>query len=190
MRWLCVNLSVVLKRGNAPVLMAYWGKVLKCCAWQLLGTFSYISQSSLQQQKVWSMWKESAVVPVAEVTSPEALRDYHPVTSLVMKTSEHLVKSEVLHSADDMLDLLQFAYRATRGTCREITNIHICFLFSFLLLLIVFSQMFLHTSSYPILMWILAEWWSLTSSWTDLIFLLSTFDFFISILMMCQCVNL
>lgn len=79
--------------------------------------FLYIFQSSLEQQKVPSMWKESTGVPVAKVKSPKALNDYCSValTFLVMKTFEHIVGYEILQTVDDMLDPLQFVYRARRG---------------------------------------------------------------------------
>ena len=35
--------------------------------------------------------------------------------SLVMKIFEHIVKSEILHTVDNMLDPLQCSYRARRG---------------------------------------------------------------------------
>ena len=56
-------------------------------------------------------------MPVAKVKSPKALNDYRPAAlmSLVLKTFEHIVEYEILHTVDDMLDLLQFAYRARRG---------------------------------------------------------------------------
>ncbi len=57
------------------------------------------------------MWKDSIVVPVAKVKCPKALNDYCPVTlmSIVMKSFEHAVKGEILHTVHDILDLLQFA---------------------------------------------------------------------------------
>lgn len=52
----------------------------------------------MEQQKAPTLWKESTVVQVARLTSPESLNRYRPMTltSLVMKTFEQIVKNQIL----------------------------------------------------------------------------------------------
>lgn len=55
-----------IKERKSPGPDGLGGKLLKRCSRQLSGIFSYIFQSSLQQQKVPSIWKESIVVLVCK----------------------------------------------------------------------------------------------------------------------------
>lgn len=58
------------------------------------------------------MWKHSIIVPVAKTKTPATLNDFRPValTSLIMKTLEKIIKTEVLSQVEVFLDPLQFAY--------------------------------------------------------------------------------
>lgn len=64
-----------------------------------------------------NIWKQSTVIPVAKHNHPKVLNDFRPValTSLVMKCFEKLVKKVVLTKTENLLDPLQFVYRAKRG---------------------------------------------------------------------------
>lgn len=133
------------------------GKLLKKCARQLSGILTHMFQSSFEIQKVPRIWKESIVVPVAKVPSPKTWNDYRPIalSSLAMKTFEHIDKVDLLNSVQDMLDPFQFAYKANRGVedatatlilywgmWREARIMHAFSLLIFHLLLIVFSHTF------------------------------------------------
>ncbi len=93
------------------------GHLLKTCADQLGPIFNYIFNLSLTQQRVPSLWKQSTVVPVAKINNPKTLNDFRPValTALVMKQFEKLIKAELVAKTENLLDPLQFAYRAGRG---------------------------------------------------------------------------
>lgn len=93
------------------------GRLLKSCAPFLSDIFTYIFQLSLSLNKVPSLWKESIIVPVAKVSSPKTLNDYRPValTSVVMKSFEHMVKKSLLSMTQTIIDPLQFAYQPRKG---------------------------------------------------------------------------
>lgn len=62
-------------------------------------------------------WKDAVVVAVPKSNCPKVLNDFRPIalTSIVMKTFEILVKSEVIMRTQPDMDALQFAYRPHRG---------------------------------------------------------------------------
>ncbi len=93
------------------------GRLIKCCAPFLSEVFTYIFQWSLSLNKVPTLWKESIIVPVAKVPSPKNLNDYGPValTSVVMKSFEHLVKKNLFFMTQTVMDPLQFAYQPRKG---------------------------------------------------------------------------
>ena len=93
------------------------GRTLNTCAEQLSGIFHFIFTLSRQLQIVPKTWKHSTIVPVPKVTNPKVPNDIRPValTSLVMKGFEKIIKMEVLSKVENLLDPLQFAYRAGRG---------------------------------------------------------------------------
>ena len=93
------------------------GRILKHCAKQLTSIFSDIFNWSLRVQKVPNLWKKSIIIPVPKCNKPKVFNDLRPValTSLVMKSFEKLVKSELLSKTGQVLDPLQFAYRVNRS---------------------------------------------------------------------------
>ncbi|KAK0147386.1 hypothetical protein N1851_013149 [Merluccius polli] len=93
------------------------GILLKSCARQLSPIFHHIFNVSLSQQKVPRLWKQAEMIPVPKVSKPKMLNDFRPValTSLLMKSFEKIVKSELLGRTAHALDPMQFAYRAHRG---------------------------------------------------------------------------
>lgn len=62
------------------------------------------------------IWKESIIVPVAKVQSPQVLNDYHLValTSLVMKAFERIEKGSLLSVSQSVIDTLQCGLRLPR----------------------------------------------------------------------------
>ncbi|KAK3548134.1 hypothetical protein QTP70_004875 [Hemibagrus guttatus] len=91
--------------------------LLKHCAKQLSPVFTDIFNTSLETCHVPACFKTSAIVPVPKKTKITGLNDYRPValTSVVMKSFEHLVLSYLKDITDPLLDPLQFAYRANRS---------------------------------------------------------------------------
>ena len=55
-------------------------------------------------------------LPVANIGTPKSLNDFRPVplTSLIMKSLEKLIKDSILKQVEKSLDPLQFAYRIGR----------------------------------------------------------------------------
>lgn len=92
-------------------------QILSNCAEQLGPIFNYIFNVSLSQQKVPNLWKQSTIVPVAKSKHPKSLNDFRPIalTSLLMKSFEKMIKSELLKTTEHWIDPLQFAYRTKRG---------------------------------------------------------------------------
>ena len=103
------------KKSPGPDNICGW--ILKTCANQLCNIFQYIFTLSLTLQKIPKLWKHSIVVPIPKCNNPKVLNDFRPValTSLVMKSFERLIKSEILLQVEEQLDHLQFAYRPGRG---------------------------------------------------------------------------
>ncbi|KAK3508055.1 hypothetical protein QTP70_011851, partial [Hemibagrus guttatus] len=91
--------------------------LLKHCANQLSPVFTDIFNTSLETCHVPACFKTSAIVPVPKKTKITGLNDYRPValTSVVMKSFEHLVLSYLKDITDPLLDPLLFAYRANRS---------------------------------------------------------------------------
>lgn len=93
------------------------GRLLKNCAEQLSGIYSFIFNESLKLSKVPRLWKDAIVVPIAKKRNSSSLGDYRPValTSLIMKSFEKIVRKEILTLTQPALDPMQFAYRSGRG---------------------------------------------------------------------------
>ena len=72
---------------------------------------------SLKEQHVPEILKGAIMVPVPKSSCPKTHRDFRPValTSILMKTFEKMVRTELLRKTECMLDPLQFAYRPDRG---------------------------------------------------------------------------
>lgn len=101
------------------------GNVLKHCAFQLAPVFTEIFRVSFNCGIVPVLWKTSTIIPVAKVPKPSELNDYRPIalTSLVMKSFEHLVKKYIVSVTQHLIDPLQFAYQASRGVEDAITTV-------------------------------------------------------------------
>ena len=93
------------------------GRLLRNCALFLSSILTFIFQLWLSQRKIPGVWKESLVVPVANVPSPKMLNDYRPValTSPVMKGFERIVKRSLLCMTQGRIDPLQFEYLPNKG---------------------------------------------------------------------------
>ncbi|KAK0132217.1 hypothetical protein N1851_032981 [Merluccius polli] len=71
------------------------------------------------------LWKQAELIPVPKVSRPKTLNNFRPVTltSLLIKSFEKIVKSELLGRTAHALDPMQFAYRA--HNMRKSENRHI-----------------------------------------------------------------
>ena len=92
--WSCSEYAAYTK-AQAQTISVH---VLMHCAEQLAGVLTDIFQSSLDQQHVSVLWKNSIIIPIPEASNPSVLNDYRPValTSLVMNCLEKIVKSHIL----------------------------------------------------------------------------------------------
>ena len=63
-----VSLSAISSRGSCAGQLSFLQYIYIC-----IYIYIYIFQSSLEQKKVLTLWKEAIVVPVDEVTSPKSL---------------------------------------------------------------------------------------------------------------------
>ncbi|KAF7651506.1 hypothetical protein LDENG_00110210, partial [Lucifuga dentata] len=87
---------------------------LKHCADQLSQVFTDIFNTSLETCHVPACFKSSTIITVPKIPRNTGLNDYRPValTSVVMKSFEHLVLSHLKATTDPLLDPLQFANRS------------------------------------------------------------------------------
>uniref|UniRef100_A0A669DLI1 Reverse transcriptase domain-containing protein n=1 Tax=Oreochromis niloticus TaxID=8128 RepID=A0A669DLI1_ORENI len=101
------------------------GRLLRCCADQLAGVFTYIFNESLAKSVVPTCFKRSTIIPVPKNSKPSSLNDYRPaaLTSVVMKVFERLLKNIISSSIPDSTDPLQFAYRPNRSTEDAIAHV-------------------------------------------------------------------
>ncbi len=101
------------------------GRVLRSCADQLAGLFTFIFNESLATSVVPTSFKKSVIIPVPKNSKPSCLNDYRPValTSTVMKVFERLLKKHICSSIPATLDPLQFAYRPNRSTDDAISQV-------------------------------------------------------------------
>ncbi len=101
------------------------GHVLRSCADQLAGLFTFIFNESLATSVVPTSFKKSVIIPVPKNSKPSCLNDYRPValTSTVMKVFERLLKNHICSSIPATLDPLQFAYRPNRSTDDAISQV-------------------------------------------------------------------
>ncbi len=101
------------------------GRVLRSCADQLAGLFTYIFNESLATSVVPTSFKKSVIIPVPKNSKPSCLNDYRPValTSIVMKVFERLLKKHICSSIPATLDPLQCAYRPNRSTDDAISQV-------------------------------------------------------------------
>ncbi|TWW71207.1 RNA-directed DNA polymerase from mobile element jockey [Takifugu flavidus] len=92
-------------------------RLLKSCADQLCGIFSYTFNLSLKLGRVPQLWKTSCIVPVPKTPHPKELNSYRPValTSHLMKTLERLILAHLHPLVSSFMDPLQFAYQPSIG---------------------------------------------------------------------------
>ncbi|KAF7651059.1 hypothetical protein LDENG_00116650, partial [Lucifuga dentata] len=90
---------------------------LKHCADQLSPVFTDIFNTSLETCHLPACFKSSTIIPIPKKPRTTGLNDYRPtaLTSVVMKSFEHLVLSHLKAITDPLLDPLQFTYRANRS---------------------------------------------------------------------------
>ncbi|KAK3520088.1 hypothetical protein QTP70_013045 [Hemibagrus guttatus] len=102
------------------------GQVLKTCADQLAPVFTEIFNLSQEQSMIPTCFKQSTIFPVPKKPQPVCLNDYRPVplTSVVMKCFETLIRDFITSSIPDTLDLLQFAYCSNHSTEDTIAHLH------------------------------------------------------------------
>ncbi len=107
--------SVKVNKTHGPDNIC--GRLLKSCPKEPSPVFHQIFNMSLQKQQVPKLWKDAIVVPVPKSSSPKTLNDFRLIalTSVLMKTLEKLVRSEILRKTEHVLDPMQFAYRPHRG---------------------------------------------------------------------------
>ncbi len=71
------------------------GRILRSCADQPAGLFTFLFNESLATSVVPTSFKKSVIIPVPKNSKPSCLNDYRPValTSLVIKVFERLLRT-------------------------------------------------------------------------------------------------
>ncbi len=84
------------------------GRILRSCADQLAGLFTFLFNESLATSVVPTSFKKSVIIPVPKNSKPSCLNDYRPValTSIVMKVFERLLKNHICSSVPATSDPL------------------------------------------------------------------------------------
>ncbi len=94
------------------------GCVLRACAFQLAGVFTYIFNLSLSLSLVPSCFKKSTIVPISKKNKITCFNDWRPValTPIYSKCFEKLIRDHICSVLPASLDPLQFAYRSNHST--------------------------------------------------------------------------
>ncbi len=98
--------------------MAFQGRVLRACAFQLAGVFTDIFNLSLSLSVVPSCFKKSTFVPIPKKNKIMCLNDWRPValTPIFSKCFEKLIRDYICSVLPASMDPLQFAYRSSHST--------------------------------------------------------------------------
>ena len=112
----CVNPCKAAGLDGIPSL------ILRACADQLAGVFTDLFNLSLSHSDVPSCFKMASIVPVPKKAKVSEINDYHPIplTSVIMKCFERLVKDHITNTLPVTLDPLRFAYRPNRSTMQSL----------------------------------------------------------------------
>ncbi len=97
------------------------GHILRPCADQLAGLFTFLFNESLATSVVPTSFKKSVIISVPKNSKPSCLNDYRPfaLTSIVMKVFESLLKEP--HFL--LRPCYYFAYRPNRATDDAISQV-------------------------------------------------------------------
>ena len=92
-------------------------RVLKLCANQLSGIFTFIFNLSLSQCAIPKLWKTSCIIPVPKRPNVKVMNDYRPIalTPCIMKVFEKCFIVQLQALTSKYIDPLQFAYRKNRS---------------------------------------------------------------------------
>ena len=95
-------------------------KVIKVCADQLCGIFSFIFNLSLSDCQIPEQWKTSCIIPVPKRPNVKVMNDYRPIalTSCIMKIFERVFIAQLQRIT---LPLLTRANSPTERTDRLMT---------------------------------------------------------------------
>lgn len=95
---------------KAIVLTNIYGRLLKSCAKEPSCISQYILNQSVKMQHVSKVWKNAVVIPFPKTSYPKTFSEFRPITltSVVMKTFEKAVRSEILQKFKQDIDPKQF----------------------------------------------------------------------------------
>ena len=93
--------------------------LLKECAEELAPVFTLLFKATLHQGRIPSEWKSANVTPIFKKGDKHKPENYRPIslTSIVCKTIEHIIHSQIIHHLDnhDLLAETQFGFRKRRS---------------------------------------------------------------------------
>ncbi len=99
--------------------------LIRTCADELTSAWCPILQWSLYSHTVPTLWKKAIITPVPKKSCPQENNDFRPIalTSVVMKSMEKLIVSQLKLEVCPQLDPYQFAYKRQRGTDDSINSL-------------------------------------------------------------------
>ena len=92
-------------------------KVLKVCKDQLAPVFTKLFEKSLSLGTIPQLWKQSIIIPIPKGKQTKEMNDFRPIslTCSVMKCLEKIVLKLLMSQVGGQIDVMQFAYRQSRG---------------------------------------------------------------------------
>ena len=95
------------------------GRFLKETAAEIAPLFTHLFQQSLDSGEVPRAWKQALITSVFKKGDRSDPKNYHPVslTSIVCKTMEHVLTSQIMHhlETNNILVDTQFGFRANHS---------------------------------------------------------------------------
>ncbi|XP_072043590.1 uncharacterized protein [Amphiura filiformis] len=94
--------------------------LLKECAEELAPVFTLLFKATLHQGRIPSEWKSANVTPIFKKGDKHKPENYRPISltaSIVCKTIEHIIHSQIIHHLDNhgLLAETQFGFRKRRS---------------------------------------------------------------------------
>ena len=117
----------LLRRANvnkAPGPDRIHGKILKNCSGSLAYPLSLIYRTSYNTGLIPSEWKLANVVPVHKKGSKANVENYRPIslTCLVMKIFENIIRDELMHKCEHLLNDNQHGFLPQRSCTTQLVT--------------------------------------------------------------------
>uniref|UniRef100_A0A3P9KDL8 Reverse transcriptase domain-containing protein n=1 Tax=Oryzias latipes TaxID=8090 RepID=A0A3P9KDL8_ORYLA len=94
------------------------------CSEELSEAWAPVFQKSIQSCEVPALWKNSVIIPIPKISSPQSGNDFRPIalTCIAMKCFEKIMIECLKEEVSPFLDNLQFAYKHGSSTADAVIS--------------------------------------------------------------------